>query len=153
MHKPVVSLVTFTSMILMSTTFHSCFAMSISKQLSTNITLAPSLNLVFKGMFQVSITSLHCISSLNFYELRNNFSHTYVNYGQNEFCSNKSMTIDPQNLEQGKLTVFFHTSERVTKPGFRMLVVCFKPNEENFDGTYVHLYQHINMFTQIYTYT
>ena len=60
------------------------------------------------------------------------------------------MTIDPQNLEQGKLTVFFRTSERVTKPGFGMLVVCFKPNEENFDNstfipTYKYVYTNIHI--------
>ena len=70
-------------------------------------------------------------------------------FGQTEFCSNKSMAIDPQNLELGRMTVIFRTSERITKPGFRMIIQCFKPNEKNLEGTYVHLHQHINMYTQI----
>ena len=62
------------------------------------------------------------------------------NFGQEELCGNRSMGINPRNLEEGKLTIFFRTSEIKRYPGFRMLIVCFKKNEKNLDGTYVHLY-------------
>ena len=55
-------------------------------------------------------------------------------FGTTEVCGNTTLENEVGSLEGGQFKIFFRSSERNRKPGFRMLVVCFKPEERDSEG-------------------
>lgn len=55
-------------------------------------------------------------------------------FGTTELCGNTTLESEFGSLEQGNFQVFFRSSEITRGRGFRMLVVCFKPEERDRPG-------------------
>ena len=55
-------------------------------------------------------------------------------FGTTELCGNITLESEFGSLEEGKFTIFFRSSETTRGRGFRMFVVCFKPEERDQPG-------------------
>ena len=54
--------------------------------------------------------------------------------GTTEICGNTTSKESEGELEYGKFTVFFRSSERLRFRGFEMQIVCFRPDERDLPG-------------------
>ena len=70
--------------------------------------------------------------------------------GTTEICGNTTANDAVAELELGKFTVFFRSSEMLSFKGFEMYIICFRPDERNLPGTgLLSNDTHINISPQV----
>ena len=55
-------------------------------------------------------------------------------FGTTELCGNSTSHDSVLQLQSRNFTVYFRTSEDTVARGFRMLIVCFNPEERDLEG-------------------